>query len=385
MSGSKKESPHKKLNRRKFMSAGALGSAALLAGCDCAERCNGAIDANDLSGSVASRELTMVSTWPRGLPGLGDAAENYARYITEMSGGKIRVHHYAANELVPALESFDAVSGGNAHIYHAAEYYWTSKSPAYPFFTAVPFGMTLTEIMGWIEFGGGQQLWDELAAQFNIKPFMAGNTGHQMGGWYRHEIKSLDDLRGLKIRMPGIGGEVMNRAGASAVTIAGSEIYQALQSGTIDATEWVGPWNDVALGFHREAKYYYWPGFHEPSAALSVGVNLEFWQSLNLQEKSIFENAARAVNSQMTAQYAHFNAISLKTLTEKYGVELRHMPQDVLAALAQATKEVLTDISQKDELTGRVYDSYRRELQAGIAWNAISDEAYMTARRELFT
>jgi len=374
------------VNRRKFMTAGALGTAALAAGCDCAERCNVSPATGGLAtDGVAERELKMVTTWPRDFPGLGDGAEHVARYITEMSGGKMRVRLYAAGELVGAFDVFDAVAGGSADLYHGADYYWTSRSRAYPFFTAVPFGMTISEIMGWTEYGGGQELWDELAGQFNIKPFAAGNTGHQMGGWFRREINSLEDLRGLKIRMPGIGGEVMRRTGAASVTLPGNELYQALQSGTIDATEWVGPWNDLAFGFYREAKFYYWPGFHEPGAQLAVGMNLDLWNDLSLQEKSIVTNACRAANNQMIAQYAHNNAIGLKSLVEDHGVELREMPRDVMAALAENTKTVLEEIAAEDDLSRRIYESYRDALNAGSRWSAISDEAYLQVRRNLFS
>lgn len=374
------------VNRRKFMTAGALGTAALAAGCDCAERCNVSPATGGLANDgIAERELKMVTTWPRDFPGLGDGAEHVARYITEMSGGKMRVRLYAAGELVGAFDVFDAVSGGSADLYHGADYYWTSRSRAYPFFTAVPFGMTISEIMGWTEYGGGQQLWDELAGKFNIKPFAAGNTGHQMGGWFRREINSLEDLRGLKIRMPGIGGEVMRRTGAASVTLPGNELYQALQSGTIDATEWVGPWNDLAFGFYREAKFYYWPGFHEPGAQLSVGMNLELWNDLSLQEKSIITNACRAANNQMIAQYAHNNAIGLKSLVDDHGVELREMPRDVMAALTENTRAVLEEIAAEDDLSRRIYESYRAALNAGSRWSAISDEAYLAVRRNLFS
>ena len=244
-----------------MLATGAMGATGLAA-CDCGVPAG--VNGAAITGSIEPRELKMVTTWPKDFPGLGTMAERTAQFITEMSGGALRVKVYAAGELVSAFESFDAVSTGAADLYHGAEYYWVGKAKAYPFFTAVPFGMTAVEIMAWTEFGGGHELWDELAAQFNIKPFIAGNTGHQMGGWYKEPINSLEDLRGRKIRMPGLGGEVLRRVGASAVAISGGEIYQALQSGAIDGTEWVGPWNDLAFGFYREAKYYYWPGFHEP-------------------------------------------------------------------------------------------------------------------------
>ena len=373
------------LNRRKFLSAGALaGTAGLMTACDCADRCGGPVAGAAALGPVKERELKMVTTWPRDFPGLGDGASYVARAITEMSGGSMNVKLFAAGELVGALDVFDAVSGGAADMYHGAEYYWTGRSKAFAFFTGVPFGMTAAEIMAWTEYGGGQELWDELSEKFNIKGLAAGNTGHQMGGWFKKEINSLDDLQGLKIRMPGLGGEVMRRAGASAVNIAGGELYQALQSGNIDATEWVGPWNDTAFGFYREAKYYYWPGFHEPGSQLGVGLNKELWDDFTPREKSIVTNACRAANNQMIAQYAHFNGTSLKTLIDEHDVKLRQMPEDVMAALAQHSKDVLEEAAAEDELSGRIFESYRKALKEGQEWSRISDEAYLAQRRKLF-
>ncbi|RFB04244.1 TRAP transporter substrate-binding protein [Parvularcula marina] len=370
-------------SRRKFLTTGALGSTAMLAGCDCADRCGGPATGTASGGGVRSRELKMVTTWPKDFPGLGDAAETTAQMIEQMSGGALTVKLYAAGELVGAFDSFDAVSGGSADMYHGADYYWTGKSRAYPYFTAVPFGMTAVEQIAWFEAAGGQELWDELAAGFNIKPFAAGNTGHQMGGWFKREINTLDDLRGLKIRMPGIGGEVMRRAGAAAVTIPGGELYQSLQSGAIDATEWVGPWNDLAFGFYREAPYYYWPGFHEPGAQLSLGMNLDVWNDMTAQEKAIIRNACRAANHLSIGQFQAQNGKALDILVKEHNVQLRRMPPDILAALAAATREVLEEIAASSDIAGRIHASFAESLRQSLKWNAISDEAYMAARREL--
>ena len=374
-----------RISRRRLLRTGALAAPLALAGCDCAERCGAAAPAVIGTGTgVRSRELKMVTTWPKDFPGLGDAAERTARFITEMSGGALRVRVFSAGELVGAFDSFDAVSGGAADLYHGADYYWTGKDRAYPFFTAVPFGMTATEQMGWTEVGGGQALWDELAARFNVKPFAAGNTGHQMGGWFKREVTSLDDLRGLKIRMPGLGGEVMRRAGAAPVTIPGSELYQSLQSGVIDATEWVGPWNDLAMGFYREAPFYYWPGFHEPGAQLSIGLNLGVWNDMTVQERSIIQNAARAANHLGLAEYQARNGRALRVLTEEHGVQLRRMPRDVMDALAGYTAEVIEEVAATSDLARRIADSYRESLRDSGRWNAVSDEAYLAARRRSF-
>ncbi len=327
----------------------------------------------------------MVTTWPKDFPGLGTAAENVAKFINEMSAGAMRVRVFSAGELVGAFDSFDAVSTGSADMYHGAEYYWAGKSKAFPFFTAVPFGMTSSEIMGWTEFGGGQQLWDELSAKFNIKPFIAGNTGHQLAGWFKRPINSLEDLRGMKIRMPGVGGEVLRRIGASAVSLPGGEIYAALQSGAIDGAEWVGPWNDLAFGFYREAKYYYWPGFHEPGAQTAVGVNLDVWNSLNAQEQAIVKHACRAVNHLCLAEFTHYNGVALEQLIKDHGVEVRKQPDDVLAALARESKIVLEEAAASDDITRRVFESYKTSLLKTQKWSEISDEAFLTARRTVFS
>ncbi len=380
MDDKSKKQTNRLLPRRKLLAGGGLGAIALATGCEC----GAPVSLEEIGGGLKERELKMVTTWPKDFPGLGTMAERTAQFITEMSGGAMRVRVFAAGELVPAFESFDAVANGAADLYHGAEYYWVGKSPAFAFFTAVPFGMTTTEIMAWTEFGGGQELWDELSAGFNIKPFAAGNTGHQLGGWFKREINSLEDMRGLKIRMPGLGGEVLRRIGASAVALAGGEIYQALQSGAIDATEWVGPWNDLAFGFHREAKFYYWPGFHESGAQLGVGLNLDLWNSLNLQEQSIIRGACHQANHLSIAEYIHNNATALDQLVTEYGVETRRMPDDVMAALARQSKNVLEETAQTDDITRRIYESFKASLARSMTWSGISDEAYMSIRREVF-
>jgi hypothetical protein len=195
-----------------------------------------------------------------------------------MSGGQLEVRVFAAGELVPAFGSFDAVSSGNAEMCHSVSYYWQGKSPAFNFFTAVPFGLRATEHAAWITYGGGQELWDEVAAPFDIKRFLRASTGVQMGGWFNQEINSLDDYKGLKFRMPGLGGEVLRRLGAAVINLPVGEIFPALQAGTIDGTEWVGPWHDMAAGFYKVAKFYYWPGWHEPGTTGEVMVNLKAWE-----------------------------------------------------------------------------------------------------------
>ncbi len=326
------------------------------------------------------RQLKMVTTWPKNFPGLGTGAQRLADRIGRMSGGKLAVKLFAANELVPPFESFDAVSSGAADLYHAAEYYWQGKSKAFNFFAAVPFGMTAAEINAWIYHGGGQKEWDKLSAKFNLKPFLCGNTGVQMGGWFNKEIHSVEDYKGLKIRMPGLGGEVLRRIGAAAVTLPGSEIFPSLQSGAIDATEWVGPWNDLAFGFYKVAKFYYYPGFHEPGTALSCAVNLKVWESLSAEHKAIIEAATAAENDFMLAEFNARNNDALAVLRSKHGVKLRRFSDSTLLAIGAAAGVVVSEVGASDVFTGGVYDSFIDFRKKSIAWSKLSDQAFWKAR-----
>lgn len=300
-----------------------------------------------------------------------------------MTDGEITIKVFGAGELVGAFEAFDAVSTGTADMYNGAEYYWQGKSPAFNFFTAVPFGMTAQELNAWVYFGGGQELWDELSAGFNIKAFLSANTGVQMGGWFNKEINTLDDFKGLKIRMPGLGGEVMRRLGAAAVALPGGEIFPSMKSGAIDASEWVGPWNDLAFGFYQVAKYYYGPGIHEPGAGLSTGINLNIWNELTDVQRTIISSACAAENMLTHAEYNHHNAAALATLVDKHKVELRSFNSEIMRELKKASEAVLTDIAKTDAFTQRVYDSFKRSLVNSMIWGKWSEEPYTQARREL--
>lgn len=328
-----------------------------------------------------NRRMRMVTTWPPNFPGLGTAANEVAQFIREGTDGELDIRVYAAGELVPAFESFDAVSTGAADFYHGAEYYWQGKHPAFAFFTSVPFGLNAAEMGAWLHHEGGQELWDELSAQFNVKAFGCSNTGVQMGGWYNREINSVDDFAGLRIRMPGLGGEVMRRLGAAAVALPGGEIFQSLQTGAIDATEWVGPWNDLAFGFYRVAQYYYWPGFHEPGALLSLGMNLNTWNELSDQHKRIVTMAAGAVTDRSYAEFNARNAGALRDLVDTHGVELKRFPDEVLTRVGEVAGEVMREVAEHDDLTRRIYESFLEARRNGMAWGEISEEGYAAARR----
>ena len=325
-------------------------------------------------------EWKLVTTWPKNFPGLGSAPERFARKVAEMSNGRLKIKVYGAGELVPAMGVFGAVSDGAAQVGHGAAYYWKGKVPAAQFFTAVPFGLNAQEMNGWLHHGGGLELWEELYAPFNLIPMAGGSTGVQMAGWFNKEINSVDDLRGLKMRIPGLGGEVLNRAGGTAVTIPGGELYTALQTGVIDATEWVGPYNDLAFGFHQIAKYYYYPGWHEPGSILEIIVNKTAFEKLPEDLQAIVRTAARDANQDMLDEYTARNNRALKELVEQHGVELRRLPDEVLAHLKQINAQILRETAAKDPQFNHIYEAFREFESQVIPYHRISEEAYYQTR-----
>ncbi len=326
------------------------------------------------------RRLRQVTTWPKNFPGLGTAPENIAKRVKLISDGELEIKVYAAGELVGALEAFDAVSTGTADMYHGAEYYWQGKDPVFGFFTTWPFGMTAIEFSAWIEFGGGQQLWDELTAPFNIKSFISGDTGTQSGGWYNKPIDTIEDFKGLKIRMPGLGGEVIRRRGALPVLLPGGELYAALQSGALDAAEWVGPWNDMALGFYQISKYFYSPGFHESNGALATGINLEVWNSLSKKHQEILKTAFQAETHSTNAKFFHNNARALHNLKTQHNITPRNFSDDIMLALQETAQEVMQEVSQKSDLAKRVYDSAMKAMGFYKKWSPFAEEGFLKHR-----
>jgi TRAP-type mannitol/chloroaromatic compound transport system substrate-binding protein len=322
----------------------------------------------------------MVTTWPKNFPGLGTAPENFSRLVERMSGGRLLVQVYGAGEIVPAFGVFDAVSQGVAEMGHGGAYYWTGKIPASVFFTAVPFGFTATEASAWMHYGGGLELWREAYAPFNLIPMAGGNSGTQMAGWFNREINSVEDLKGLKMRIPGLGGEVFTRAGGTAVTMPGGELYTSLQTGVIDATEWVGPYNDLAMGLHEVARYYYYPGWQEPGPVLEFIVNKQAFEALPSDLQAIVEVASRAINQDMLDEYTARNNRALKELIEVHGVEVRRLPDDVLVALHQAADEAVADLAARDPMAARVYASFKAFFDGVRNYHHISEQAYINAR-----
>ena len=319
----------------------------------------------------------MVTTWPKNYPGLGLAAENLSKYVDEMSNGRMKIKVYCAGELVPAMGVFDAVSQGNVELGHGASYYWTGKVPSSQFYTAVPFGLTAQEINSGIHWGGVQELWEEAYAPFNLMPLAGGNTGVQMAGWFNKEINSIQDLKGLKMRIPGLAGEIFSRAGAETVVLPGSDIFLALQQGVVDAAEWVGPFNDLTFGFHQVAKYYYYPGWHEGCSSLEIIINKEAYESLPGDLKAIVKYAARAVNQEMLDEYTANNNRALTELVEVHGVELRKLPDDVLVELRKISREVMKEFIEGDEMATKIYNSYETFKQDVMEYHEISEKAFI--------
>ncbi|MEY8205702.1 MAG: TRAP transporter substrate-binding protein [Bermanella sp.] len=329
---------------------------------------------------VKTYNWKLVTSWPKNFPGLGTGPEKFAKLVDEMSAGRLKVKVYGAGQLVPALEVFDAVSRGTAQMGHSGAYYWKGKTPAAQFFTSVPFGLNAQEMHGWIHYGGGMELWQELYAPFNLIPLAGGNTGVQMGGWFNKEINSLEDLKGLKMRIPGLGGEVLERAGGTPVTLPGAELFTALQTGAIDATEWVGPYNDLAFGLYKAAKYYYYPGWHEPGSMLEFMVNKTAFATLPADLQAIVRTASRAVNQDMLDEYTARNNHALIELVEKHSVQLRAYPQDVLLKLRDLSAEVLADVASEDPMSQKVYASFKAYKENVMAYHSLTEQAFLNAR-----
>ncbi len=335
------------------------------------------------AGSGDRFEWKLVTTWPKNFPGLGSGPENFARYVEEMSGGRLTVRVYGAGEIVPAMEVFDAVSQGVADAGHGAAYYWKGKVPSSVFFTAVPFGLNAQEMNGWLHYGGGLALWQEAYAPFNLVPLAGGSSGVQMAGWFNKEINSIDDLDGLNMRIPGLAGEVFAAAGGTAVRIAGGELYTSMQTGVIDALEWVGPYNDLAFGFYEVAKYYYYPGWHEPGSILEFIINRDSLAALPADLQAIVRYAARAANQDMLDEYTARNNAALQRLINEHGVELRRLPDDVLRALWRGTQQAMAELVASDPMAARVYASYREFYRGVRNYHHISEQAYINMRDEV--
>ncbi|MFX0546585.1 TRAP transporter substrate-binding protein [Roseovarius sp. S1116L3] len=359
------------MQRRKFLQAGAVGAAATALA----------------SPAIAQdkRQWKMVTAWPKNLPGPGVAAQNLADRITMLSGGRIEVKLYAAGELVPGPGVFDAVSEGTAELYHAVPAYWGSKSKGILLFGSQPFGLRADEQFGWLAHGGGQALYDEMYGRFGIKPFLCGNSGPQWGGWFREELNSAEDLKGMKFRTTGLASEMMTKLGVAAEAMSGPAMFQALQTGALDAGEFIGPWTDSALGFYQVAKNYYWPGVGEPSSAEECGVNGAAYDELPDDLKQAVGFACESLYNPVWTEYTTKHALSLKSLVDEQGVMVKMFPEDVLTAMGNAAKEVIDDLRQNDdELVKRITESFVSYRDSVGGYMTYADNGQMNARAGLF-
>ena len=344
----------------------------------------GAAAAGVIAAPVVARAQSlkwrMVTSWPRRLPGPGMSAERIAERVRAMSDGRIDISVFAAGEVVPAFEVLDAVGNGVADIGHTASFYWQGKMPAAAFFTTVPFGLTPSEHVAWIDAGGGQALWDELYTPFGVKPFMGGNTGVCMGGWFRREIMSLADLRGLKLRSLGLGGEIYRRLGATPQTTPPAEILTSLQSGVIDGVEFVGPGTDIALGLYRVAPFYYYPGFNKPNGTGECIVARKVWDALSTDLKAVVAHACAAEANFALAEMERLNAQALTALVGEHGVKLTAFPDDLVGAARKQAGDVLGELAARNAMTGKVHASYTAFRERSAPWSRVSIEAVLRAR-----
>jgi len=371
------------MNRRDLIIGGAVGVAAGVAGTTLLNQSNKKSELAAPSVNKERIEVAMVSTWPKDFPGLGTGAQRFAQSVTDTTDGRIQVTYYAAGERVGAFDSFDEVASGNAQMYHGADYYWKGKHPGWAYFTAVPFGLTYTEIDAWMKWMGGQELHDELAGSFGLKCIPCGNTGVQWGGWFNKEINSADDIKGLKMRIPGLGGGVMAKIGASPVSLPGGKIYENLVSGAIDATEWVGPWNDEAMKFYEAAKYYYYPGMHEPGSQLSIGMNASFWSGLSESDQMMIKHLAYSENANMMAEYNAKNGAALVRLQQEQGVEVKAFNDEVYAAFGRGANEVFAEVVEHSDLARRIHESFLNARTTVGDYLMLNDVDYINKRNKV--
>ena len=360
----------KKNNRRKFLKKTALLSAAATLS---------SIIPQNLS-AKKKYNWKMVTTWPKNFPGLGTGAEIFANMINEASGGRLNITVFGAGEIVPAFEAMDAVSSGAIEMGHGGPYYWKGKVAAAQYLSAIPFGLTPDEQNSWFEKGGGQKLADEIYKKMGCKFFVCGNTGPQMGGWFNKEIKTIDDFKGLKMRIPGLGGEVVKAAGGTVVNLHGGELLTSIQSGAIDALEWVGPYNDLAFGIYKAGKYYYYPGWHEPGGVLDCFINLNKWNSLPNDLKKIVEISSKATTQKITEEMISGNNLALQTLLKKHSINLRPFPDNVLKKLAKLSETVMFKLTSADPLSKKVYESIINFRNASIKRSVIAEKKFLESR-----
>jgi len=373
------------MERRKFLKQAAIGAAtaaaatAGLVGCAKEEEKKAAVAVKK------TYEWKMVTTWPPKLPVLQEGCDRLARRIGELSDGRLTIKVFAAGELVPALESFQAVSDGTVECGSGASYYWAGKEPAAQWFAAVPFGMNGQGMSAWFHGGDGLKLWEEVYAPFNLVPRPGGSTGVQMGGWFNKKINSIDDYKGLKMRIPGLGGKVVAKAGGTVVLLPGGEIFTSLERGVIDATEWVGPLHDLRMGFYQAAKYYYYPGWHEPGTYLEYFFNKEAYEGLPKDLQHIIDAACMETEHWVLAQFDARNGAALQTLINEKNVQLIRFPDQVLADLKKLAEEVVAEEAAKTPAATKVNEAFKKFQKEVGTWGTVSEQAYYNTIQPKFS
>ena len=359
------------MKRRDFLKTAGIGAAAAAG--------TAALAAPAIAQDVI--KWRMVSAWPKNLPGPGVAAQALADRITALSGGRLQVELFAAGEIVPGPGVFDAVAEGTAEIYHAVPAYWGSKSKGILLFGSQPLGLTAIEQIGWMQQGGGQALYDEMYGRFGLKPFLCGNSGPQWFGWFRNEIKSLDDLKGLKYRTTGLNSEVCAKLGMAVEAMSGPAMFQALQSGALDAGEFIGPWSDSALGLQQVAKNYYAPGVGEPSSAEECAINIKAWEALPEDLKLAVTYAAQSLYNPVLTEYNTKHAMALRELKDKHGVTVHKLPDEIVVAMGNAMGEVIGELrDNSDELVKRITESFLAYRSLMVEYMPYADAGQMNAR-----
>ncbi|MBT8349147.1 MAG: TRAP transporter substrate-binding protein DctP [Sulfurovum sp.] len=364
------------MKRRDFLTTTALGATALAVnGCHRAEEKTEGTSVNINRGKKVT--LKLATSWPAHFPIMGTGVDTFAKRCFELSGGTLEIKVYAKNILVPALQVFDSTSAAQIDAFHSGVYYWKGKNPAFSIFGGMPLGLTSEEMITWMKFGGGYELWREMYGKFNLYPLIGGTTGPQMGGWFKKEINSLSDLKGLKMRIPGLGGEVMKKLGVNPVLLPAGEIYTSLERGTIDATEWVGPALDSMMGFSKAAPYYY-TGWHEPGSILEITFNKARWEKLSTEHQAIITAASEEMTANMLQEFRYENAKALQVLPKN--VEIKTFPKDMMDAAKVALREVLDTESAKSEDFKRVLKSYQDFVKINKPWDDISTKNFLEIR-----
>ena len=364
------------MKRRDFLTTSALGLGAFsLNGCYREE--NKITDKNIHIKRRRVVKLKLATSWPAHFPIMGTGVDNFARRCNELSGGSLEIKVYPKNILVPALQVFDSTSLGQIDAFHSGVYYWKGKNSAFSIFGGMPLGLTSEEMITWMKFGGGLELWRELYGKFNLYPLIGGTTGPQMGGWFKKPINSLADLKGLKMRIPGLGGEVMKKLGVNPVLLPAGEIFTSLERGTIDATEWVGPALDSMMGFAKAADYYY-TGWHEPGSILEITFNKKRWEQLSDEHQAIITAASEEMTGNMLQEFRYKNAKALQELPEN--VKIKTFPKEVMSAAKLALDEVLASESKKNSDFERVLKSYSSFATLNKKWDDISTKNFLNIR-----